>query len=122
MDAHPPGTTRTAHLAHDVPAVSVQLSQRTDGSIVFSAVAYRFVTPSGEPYEYSLTVAPEDVDAIRVGLGAAPGQDAFEAIVAHSHEIMRAGETTWLKSLNIPYQFSCWEPWVEMTELPDTPL
>jgi hypothetical protein len=118
MDAHRPGTTRTAYLAHETPSVSVELSQRPDGSIVFSAVAYRFLTPSGDPYEYSLTVLAEHVDAIRIALGAEPGQDAFDAILAHSHEIMRQGETTWLKSLNIPYQFSCWEPWVEIAEWP----
>jgi hypothetical protein len=116
MDTNQPGATRTAYLSHDIPKVSVELSQRSDGSIVFSAVAYRFVTPSGDPYEYSITVAPEHLDAIRIALGAESGQDAFDAILAHSAEIMRQGETTWLKSLHIPYKFFRWEPWVEMVE------
>lgn len=65
MDAERPGGTRFTYLEHDVPRVTVRLSQRPDGSVVFNGVAYRLLTPSGDPYEYTITVAAEHLSAIR---------------------------------------------------------
>jgi hypothetical protein len=74
------------------------------------------LTPNGDPYEYTITVAAAHVEAIRRALGATRGQDAFEAILANSREIMRQGETTWLDSLHIPYKLDRWAPWVEISD------
>jgi hypothetical protein len=112
----PPAANRRTNLKHNVPKVRVELAQLPDGSIVFSGVAYRFLTAEGDPYEYTITVAPQYLDAIRVALGAQPDQEAFDAIVAHSAEIMDRGEIAWLDSLGVQANLDCWEPWVDIVD------
>jgi hypothetical protein len=104
---------RSAYLDHDIPKMSVRMKEKPDGSLELRGVSTRFVTHSGDPYEYTITIAPEHLAAVRAAVGAGVGQDGFEAIRAHSREILRQGEMTWLNSCNIPYQFDAWAPWEE---------
>ena len=59
-------------------------------------------------YEYFITVEPEHFDAIRTAVGAAPDADVVDTMCAHADSIYTQGETTWLDSHAIPYEFSSW--------------
>ena len=61
-----------------------------------------------DEYEYFITVEPEHFDAIRAALGAEPDADIIDTMCAHAETIFMKGETTWLESFGIPYEFSIW--------------
>jgi hypothetical protein len=56
-------------------------------------------------YEYTLTVRPEDVPTLVAALGGQPKDDVVELLVAHSEDIFRQGESTWLDSIGVRAKF-----------------
>ncbi|MCH9703092.1 MAG: hypothetical protein K0U76_17230 [Actinomycetia bacterium] len=62
----------------------------------------------GDEYEYWITVG---VDDLRKALGVAERSDIGDAACTRVNEIMQVGETTWLDSHGVPYEFNSWVEW-----------
>jgi hypothetical protein len=73
------------------------------GALVFSGLDRRHL----DGYEYDVTVAPDQFDALRRALGADPATDVVELVCAHVGEIMARGERTWLDEHGIRSEFGC---------------
>lgn len=56
-------------------------------------------------YEYSITVAPDDLAIVRRALGGPPDADVIELMCANAEIIHGAGELSWLESLGIEVDF-----------------
>ena len=52
-------------------------------------------------YEYWVTAPAELVPRVVSALGGSPGDDVLSLVAAHAEEIVRRGESTWLRSLGI---------------------
>ena len=64
--------------------------------------------PACDEYEYFLRIEPEHVQGLQEALGA-PAQVGVVAVATVDwSDIVEMGETTWLKSVGIPYKFDCW--------------
>lgn len=57
-------------------------------------------------YEYTVTVAPDQFDALRRVLDADPAADVVDLVCAHVDAIMARGERTWLDDHGIARGFS----------------
>lgn len=62
--------------------------------------------PICDEYEYVITVEPDHFEAIRAALGAEPDANIIDVMCANAEAIFMKGETTWLDSLEIPYEFA----------------
>jgi hypothetical protein len=71
------------------------------GALVFSGDDRQYL----DGYEYTITVAPDQFDALRRVLGADPAADVVDLVSAHSDEIMARGERTWLDDQGIERSF-----------------
>ncbi|MBM7791002.1 hypothetical protein [Tenggerimyces flavus] len=61
--------------------------------------------PGMVEYEYSLRVAPADVPRVVAALGGQPGDDVLDLLEREGELLVRAGESTWLKSLGLEPEF-----------------
>lgn len=59
-----------------------------------------------DEYEYSITIDPEQFDVIRAALEAPPDADIIDVMCADAEKIFMRGESTWLKSHGIRFEFS----------------
>jgi hypothetical protein len=73
------------------------------GALVFSGDDRQHL----DGYEYVVTVAPDQFDALRSVLGGAEA-DVVDLVCAHADEIMARGERTWLDDHGIEPGFSCY--------------
>jgi hypothetical protein len=74
------------------------------GALVFSGLDCQHL----DGYEYDVTVAPGQFDALRRVLGADPAADVVELVCATAGEIMARGERTWLDEHGIQNEFGCY--------------
>ena len=66
---------------------------------------------SGDPdsdYEYTVTIARKDLRKIVKALHGRPWHDALDLFEANYPMIAQAGETKWLKSIGVPFEFWSW--------------
>jgi hypothetical protein len=56
-------------------------------------------------YEYTLTVASDDIPTVVAALGGAVGDDVMPLIEANIETIVRTGEKTWLTSIHVAPRF-----------------
>jgi hypothetical protein len=61
--------------------------------------------PGMVEYEYSLRVAAADVPRVVEALGGEPGDDVLTLLERSGERLVRAGESTWLKSLGLEPAF-----------------
>ena len=73
------------------------------GALVFRGFDREYL----DGYEYDITVAADQFDALRRAVGADPAADVVELLCARVGEIMERGERTWLDEHGIPNTFSC---------------
>ena len=52
-------------------------------------------------YEYWVTAPAAVVPQVVAALGGAPGDDVLALVADHAEEIVRRGESTWLRALGI---------------------
>ena len=74
------------------------------GALVFSGFDRNYL----DGYEYQVTVAPDQFDALRRALDADGAVDVVDLVCAHVGEIMARGERTWLDDHGIARGFSCY--------------
>jgi hypothetical protein len=70
------------------------------GALVFSGEDRQHL----DGYEYAVTVAPDQLDALRRVFGA-DAADVVDLVCAHADEIMARGERTWLDEQGIERSF-----------------
>jgi hypothetical protein len=75
------------------------------GALVFSADERAYLGEPGSSYEYWVTVAPGQFDALRRVLGADRAADVVDLVCAHAEEIMARDERTWLDDHGIERGF-----------------
>ncbi|WP_430782811.1 hypothetical protein [Actinoplanes sp. G11-F43] len=56
-------------------------------------------------YEYAMTVRPADVPRIVAALGGDPGADVLDLMTANAQAIITLGESRFLKSIGVEYEF-----------------
>jgi hypothetical protein len=71
------------------------------GALVFTGHDREYL----DGYEYAVTVAPDQFDALRRALDADTGADPIELVCAHAGAIMARGERTWLDDHGIERGF-----------------
>ena len=71
------------------------------GALVLSGEDRRHL----DGYEYTITVAPDQFDALRRVLGADPQAEVVDLVSAHASEIMARGERTWLDDQGVERSF-----------------
>ena len=71
------------------------------GSLVFSG-------EDRNDYEYEVTVAPEQFDALRAALSAQPGEDVVGLVCRRVDDIMPMGEARWLGEHKIEHRVTVW--------------
>jgi hypothetical protein len=86
-----------------IPGLHVDLKRKPDGGY---EIAGQHLGKDGE-YEYWLNIAPDDVLAFAVALGA-NAAGIGQAWQAQVQEIAVEGESTWLKRNGIPYRSFTW--------------
>jgi hypothetical protein len=64
-----------------------------------------FFGESLREYEYALTVAEADIPTVLSALRAAPGADVLDALESAGSELVRTGESKWLRALGIEFEF-----------------
>lgn len=57
--------------------------------------------PSGQEYEYHLTVSASEVPIVIEALGGQPGDHVLSLLRAHAEAIVKRGELAWLKSIGV---------------------
>jgi len=72
------------------------------GALVFNGFDRAYL----DVYEYTITVAPSQFDALRRVLGADRDDDVVDLVCAHTDEIMARGERSWLDDHGIDRGFS----------------
>jgi hypothetical protein len=71
-----------------------------DGDLVFEGQDLNGWLGSAE-YEYWVRCPAADVPRVVAALGGAPGDDVLTLLVEHADELVRRGESTWLRSIGI---------------------
>ncbi len=64
--------------------------------------------PMFEEYEYFIRIEREYFAAVRAALNGAVGTDLVGLLEGRASELVRRGETAWLKAHGIPYDFHTW--------------
>ena len=64
--------------------------------------------PFCDEYEYFIRISPEHVDLLRSALDLDADADVLAAVKERGAEIVRAGEYTWLRDHEIPFEFNNW--------------
>ena len=64
--------------------------------------------PACDEYEYFITIGPDEFDKIRAALAAPTDADIFDVMCGHAESIYTTGETTWLNSIGVEYEFDSW--------------
>jgi hypothetical protein len=118
-----PEQRRGEYLRHHITHLSLYLREYADDSIEFEGSSSKFRTEENDDYEYTLTIAANDVPLMRAALGVGPGVDVYDTIVARAEEIVTRGESAWMKERDVPFSFFAWAPWVSIVpdEEPTTP-
>jgi hypothetical protein len=112
---------REIYLEHDVPSLTLRLQEGSDGSLRFDATAWRFRTANDDAYEYEITVEAADIPTLRAALRIDAEADVFEAVRCRSREIVKHGESKWLKERGIAFDFFAWAPWATIDHEDDVP-
>lgn len=73
------------------------------GRLVFTGVDREHL----DGYEYSITVAPDQFDRLRLALDADAAVDVVDLVCEHVDAIMSRGERTWLDERDIENAFNC---------------
>jgi hypothetical protein len=81
---------------------SVWVGYDEAGALVFSGIDREHL----DGYEYSITVAPDQFDKLRLALRADPAADVVDLVCDHVG-IMLRGERTWLDEHGIENVFNC---------------
>jgi hypothetical protein len=71
------------------------------GALVFSGDDRKYL----DGYEYTVTVATQQFDALRRVLAAGPAEDVVDLVCTHADVIMARGERTWLDDHGIERGF-----------------
>jgi len=71
------------------------------GALVFNGVDREYL----DGYEYSITIAPDQFNALRRALDADPAADVVDLVCEHVDAIMARGERTWLDPQGIERGF-----------------
>jgi hypothetical protein len=71
-----------------------------DGDLVFEGQDLNGWLGYAE-YEYWVTAPAAVVPQVVAALGGAPGDDVLALVAEHAEEIVRRGESTWLRALGI---------------------
>jgi hypothetical protein len=71
------------------------------GALVFNGVDQEYL----DGYEYSITIAPDQFNALRRALDADPAADVVDLVCEHVDAIMARGERTWLDHQKIERGF-----------------
>ena len=71
-----------------------------DGDLVFEGQDLNGWLGYAE-YEYWVTAPAAVVPQVITALGGAPGDDVLALVAEHAEEIVRRGESTWLRALGI---------------------
>ena len=71
-----------------------------DGNLVFEGQDLNGWLGYAE-YEYWVTAPAALVPRVVTALGGSPGDDVLALLAEHAEEIVRRGESTWLRSLGI---------------------
>ena len=83
----------------------VWVGHADSGALVFSG-------EDSNDYEYEVTVAPDQFDALRAALGGEPGESAPEDLVdlvcRRVDAIMPMGEARWLDEHKIAHRVTVW--------------
>jgi hypothetical protein len=74
------------------------------GRLVFNGVDREHL----DDYEYSIAVAPDQFDKLRIVFGADAAVDVVHLVCEHVDDIMSRGERTWLDERGIENVFSCY--------------
>jgi hypothetical protein len=64
-----------------------------------------FFGESLREYEYGLSVAEADIPTVLTALQAAPDADVLDVLERAGSELVRAGESKWLRALGIEFEF-----------------
>jgi hypothetical protein len=99
---------RTQVKLWETDGLTVRASLLEDGRLSITGQdlnAGRVFGPGNSEYEYGLTVATADVDAVVVALGGRPGDDVLALLELHGQQIVTVGEQTWLRGLGIEPAF-----------------
>ena len=75
------------------------------GALVFSSDERAYLGEPGCSYEYWVTVAPDQFDALRRVFGDNRVSDVVDLVCSHAGEIMARGERTWLDDHGIERGF-----------------
>lgn len=59
-------------------------------------------------YDYIVAIDRVHFPTIRSALGAPPESEIIDVMRTHAEPIFMQGETTWLKSIGVPYDFAIW--------------
>jgi hypothetical protein len=86
-----PEQRRGEYLRHHITHLSLYLREYADDSIEFEGSSSKFRTEENDDYEYTLTIAANDVPVMRAALGVGPGVEVYDTIVARAEEIVTAG-------------------------------
>ena len=78
----------------------VQAVITDDGDLVFEGQDLNGRLGYAE-YEYWVTAPAALVPRVVSALGGSPGDDVLDLLAEHAEEIVRRGESTWLRSLGI---------------------
>ena len=81
---------------------TVRVSYDDGGALVFNGEDRNYL----DGYEYTITVAPDQFDALRRALAEGPDADVVDLVCAHVDEIMARGERSWLDDHGIERGFS----------------
>jgi hypothetical protein len=80
----------------------------SDGAVSIEGQDLGPNTPGGDEYEYFATVAPADVPRLLAALGGRATDDPLRLLEEQGEEIVRAGETAWLRDHGVPFEFHTW--------------
>jgi hypothetical protein len=81
---------------------SVWVGYDDDGRLVFNG----FDRVHLDGYEYSIAVAPDQFDKLRLAFGADAAVDVADLVCEHVGDIMSRGERTWLDEHGIENVFN----------------
>jgi hypothetical protein len=83
-------------------SATVWIGTDDDGALRFDGYDREYL----DGYEYSITVAPDQFDALRRALRAEPDADVVDLLCTQVDEIMARGERTWLTDHGVDCRFS----------------
>ena len=97
---------RVSLLAADSRWVWAELAE--SGALVISGQDLRPPPGFGDEYEWTITVEAVDVPVVVAALGGNVGDDVLALLAAHADQIIRTGESRWLRGIGVEPQLWSW--------------